>query len=155
MVTVSTEHHAILDPCGRLERSGIAVDYVSPRSDGRVAVDDIEAALREETVLLSVMTANNETGVVQPISQLVGLAREHGVLFHTDATQAVGKVPFSARALGVDLVSLSAHKIYGPQGHRGVVCSAPATAYRAPTARGRVETRVSTRGRLLIGYTEA
>ncbi len=116
MVTVSTEHHAILDPCGRLERSGIAVDYVSPRSDGRVAVDDIAAALREKTVLLSVMTANNETGVVQPISQLVGLAREHGVLFHTDATQAVGKVPFSARALGVDLVSLSAHKIYGPKG---------------------------------------
>ena len=116
VVTLATEHHAILDPCRRLERTGIPVDYVAPRPDGRVAVDDIAAVLRDETVLLSVMTANNETGVLQPIAQLAALAGERGVLFHTDATQAVGKVPFSARALGVDLVSLSAHKIYGPKG---------------------------------------
>tara|TARA_B100001146_G_scaffold221851_1_gene233064 strand:- start:173 stop:1042 length:870 start_codon:yes stop_codon:yes gene_type:complete len=118
---VNTEHRAVLDPCRQLENEGVCVTYVPPREDGLVDVNEIEKALTPETVLLSVMTANNEIGVLQPMAELSALAHRHSVLFHTDATQAVGKVPFSARALDVDLVSLTSHKIYGPKGV-GALC---------------------------------
>jgi len=121
IVTVNTEHRAVLDPCRQLENEGVCVTYVPPREDGLVDVNEIEKALTPETVLLSVMTANNEIGVLQPMAELSALAHRHSVLFHTDATQAVGKVPFSARALDVDLVSLTSHKIYGPKGV-GALC---------------------------------
>lgn len=121
IVTVTTEHRAVLDPCRQLENEGVCVTYVPPREDGLVDVKEIEKALTPETVLLSVMTANNEIGVLQPMAELSALAHRHSVLFHTDATQAVGKVPFSARALDVDLVSLTSHKIYGPKGV-GALC---------------------------------
>lgn len=116
VVTSATEHPAILDPCRRLEAGGAKVDYVTPDSDGRLAPEEVDAALRDDTSLLSVMAANNETGVLQPIEELAALARARGVRFHTDATQAIGKVPLSAAHLDIDFLSLSAHKIYGPKG---------------------------------------
>ena len=116
VVTVATEHRAVLDPCRTLEENGTRVSVVPPGSDGLVSIADIERALTANTVMLSVMTANNEIGVLQPIDEIGTLARERGILFHTDAAQAAGKVPFSVRDLGVDLASFSAHKIYGPKG---------------------------------------
>jgi len=121
VVTVETEHRAVLDPCRRLESEGVRVTYVRPGPDGVVDPQDVEEALTDDTVLLTVMTANNEIGVLQPMAALSALARSLGVLFHTDATQAVGKIPFDASELDVDLVSMSAHKMYGPKGV-GALC---------------------------------
>jgi len=121
IVTVETEHRAVLDPCRRLEREGVKVTYVQPGDDGLVDVEAVEQALTTDTVLMTVMTANNEIGVLQPVVELGALARRRGVLFHTDATQAVGKVPFDAAELDFDLVLLSAHKCYGPKGV-GALC---------------------------------
>ena len=113
LVTVATEHRSVLDPCRRLEAAGVRVTYIRPDADGRVDLEEVGRTLTDQTTLVSVMTANNEIGVLQPVAELCALAHQRGVLFHTDATQAVGKVPFSADA---DLVSLSAHKLYGPKG---------------------------------------
>ena len=116
MVTVQTEHKAVLDAGKRLERSGWRVTYLAPGPDGLVTVEQIAAALEEKTVLVSVMAANNEIGVVQPIAEIGRLCRSRGVLFHTDAVQAAGKVPLDVERMCIDLASLSAHKVYGPKG---------------------------------------
>jgi cysteine desulfurase len=116
LVTTAIEHHAVLHAAEELERRGASVTYVAPSAAGVVSVDAVRAALRPETRLLSVMMANNETGVLQPVAELGQLARERGIRFHVDAVQAAGKLPVDVRAIGCDLLTISAHKMHGPQG---------------------------------------
>ena len=116
LVTLQTEHKAVLDTMKRLERAGFEVTYLGVKKDGLVDLGKLEAALTPKTILLSVMLANNEIGVVQPLAEIGALCRKKGVLFHTDAVQGVGKIPFDVNAMNVDLASLTAHKIYGPKG---------------------------------------
>lgn len=115
-ITVNTEHKAVLDTFEHLSRQGAEVTYLQPGSDGLVTADQVEAAIRPDTLLVSVMAANNETGVLQPIQEIGAVAHQQGVLFHTDATQAVGKLPLSMADDTIDLLSLSGHKLYGPKG---------------------------------------
>ncbi|MBF5057429.1 cysteine desulfurase [Alcanivorax sp. 521-1] len=116
VITATSEHKAVVDPCAWLERQGHEVTWIAPEADGRVDPAKVKAALREDTVLVSIMHANNETGVINDIAAIGALCREHGALFHTDAAQSAGKLPLDVRELPVDLVSLCAHKIYGPKG---------------------------------------
>ncbi len=116
LVTCQTEHKAVLDSLHALERQGFLVTWLPVGRDGRLDLDDLARALRPDTILVSVMHANNEVGVLQPVEEIGRLTRERGILFHTDAVQAAGKVPFDVEQVGADLVSLSAHKLYGPKG---------------------------------------
>ncbi len=116
VVTVATEHHAVLDPARRLEREGFRVTFLPVDRYGRVSVEQVAEAITGETILVSVMAANNEIGTLQPIREIGRLCKERGVLFHTDAAQAAGKVPLDVVDMGIDLMSLSAHKMYGPKG---------------------------------------
>ncbi|MDR1989423.1 MAG: IscS subfamily cysteine desulfurase [Acidobacteriaceae bacterium] len=116
IITCVTEHKAVIDTCKRLEKEGYRVTYLPVQKDGLVNLDDLRAAICDKTILISIMTANNETGVVQPLAEIGAIAKEKGILFHTDAVQAVGKIPFNVNDMKVDLVSMSAHKMYGPKG---------------------------------------
>ena len=116
IVTTTIEQRATLDVCKRLERQGVEVTYVSVGRDGLVDVEAVRAALTDKTILISIMFANNEIGTIQPVAALGKLAKEKGILFHTDATQAVGKIPVDVEAMGVDLLSATAHMLYGPKG---------------------------------------
>jgi cysteine desulfurase len=116
IITVSTEHKAVLDTAEHLARRGAEITYLHPDSEGLITVKQVEEAIRPTTLLVSVMAANNETGVIQPIQEIGAIAHRHGALFHTDATQAVGKIPLSFAGSPIDLLSLSAHKLYGPKG---------------------------------------
>ena len=116
LVTMSTEHEAVLDPYRALEREGIEVTYLAPRSDGLIDLDAFQEALRENTRFVSVMMANNEIGVLQPLYELGQITASRGIVLHSDAAQAVGKVPIDIKSLGVDLMSITAHKMYGPKG---------------------------------------
>jgi cysteine desulfurase len=115
-ITCVTEHKAVIDTCKRLEKQGARVTYLPVQKDGRISLDALRAALTDKTILITIMTANNEIGVIQPIEEIGALAKEKGILFHTDAVQAVGKVPFDVTKNKVDLASISGHKIYGPKG---------------------------------------
>jgi cysteine desulfurase len=111
-----TEHKAVIDTCKRLEKEGYRVTYLPVQKDGLVNLDDLRQAIGEKTILITIMTANNEIGVVQPIAEIGALAKAKGVLFHTDAVQAVGKIPFNVNELKVDMASITSHKMYGPKG---------------------------------------
>jgi cysteine desulfurase len=116
IVTTTIEQRATLDVCKRLERQGFEVTYVPVGRDGLVDVEAVRAALTEKTILISIMFANNEIGTIQPVAELGKLAKEKGIIFHTDATQAVGKIPVDVEAMGIDLLSATAHMLYGPKG---------------------------------------
>lgn len=116
LITAASEHKSVLDPMKRLAREGWDVTFVKPDGDGLVSVDAVSEALTERTILVSVMAANNEVGTINPVGAIGRLCHERGILFHTDATQAVGKLPLNVADDCIDLLSLSAHKIYGPKG---------------------------------------
>ncbi len=115
-ITVTTEHKAILDTCKHIEKLGAEVTYLEPATDGLITVEQVASAIKPNTVLVTVMYANNEIGVIQPIKAITELCKSKGILFHTDATQAVGKIPVDVMADGIDLMSFTAHKMYGPKG---------------------------------------
>lgn len=116
MITVTTEHKAVLDTCKSVEKLGGKVTYLTPDGEGMITIDQVKDAITPETVLITIMFGNNEIGVLQPIREIASLAKEHGILFHTDATQAVGKIPVDVLADNIDLMSFTAHKMYGPKG---------------------------------------
>ena len=116
VITCVTEHKAVIDTCKKLEKQGLRVTYLPVQKDGRIDLNELRASITDKTILITIMTANNEIGVIQPIAEIGAIAKEKGIIFHTDGVQAVGKVPFDVNALKVDLVSISAHKIYGPKG---------------------------------------
>jgi len=120
VVTQATEHKAVLDTCKRLEREGFQVTYLPVDKYGQVSAEQIREAITDKTILVSIMAANNEIGTIQPVAAIGQLCKEKGVLFHTDAVQAVGKVPLDVEEMGIDLLSLTAHKLYGPKGVGGL-----------------------------------
>jgi cysteine desulfurase len=116
IITAVTEHKAVLDTCKRLEKYGYRVTYMPVQKDGLIDLDDLKRAIDDKTILVTIMAANNEIGVLQPIAEIGKLCHEKGVIFHTDATQAIGKVPIDVIKQNIDLASISAHKMYGPKG---------------------------------------
>lgn len=116
VVTAATEHHAVLDSCHALEREGFGVTYLAPDATGRIEAEQVREAIDDRTVLVTLMLANNEVGTILPLREIGAVCRERGVLFHTDAVQGFGKIPFDVEEINVDLASVTAHKLYGPKG---------------------------------------
>ena len=116
IITVKTEHKAVLDSCEHLEKSGADINYLDVKKDGLIDLKELENAIKPTTILIAVMYANNETGVIQPIREIGAIAKKHNILFFSDATQAVGKIPIDIIKDGIDVMAFSAHKIYGPKG---------------------------------------
>ncbi len=124
IITAVTEHKAVLDTCKRLEKYGYRVTYMPVQKDGLIDLEELKRAMDDKTILVTIMAANNEIGVVQPVAEIGKLCRERGVIFHTDATQAVGKIPIDVNKMNIDLMSISAHKMYGPKGVGALVRAA-------------------------------
>ncbi|PSO48446.1 MAG: IscS subfamily cysteine desulfurase [Cyanobacteria bacterium SW_9_44_58] len=116
IITVATEHRAVIDPCQYLESLGFEITWLPVEEDGRVDLDRLADSIRSDTILVSVMAANSEIGVLQPLAEIGHICRENNVFFHTDAAQAIGKIPLDVEAMNIDLMSLTAHKVYGPKG---------------------------------------
>jgi len=116
IITTAIEHHAVLNPCKQLQKEGFEVTFVMPDREGRIDLESIRKVIRTDTIIVSVMTANNEIGTIEPVSEIGRICRENGILFHTDAVQAVGSISVNVQETGCDLLSLSAHKFYGPKG---------------------------------------
>ncbi len=116
IITIATEHNAVLDPCAYLQNLGFEITYLPVNPDGIINITSLEKALRDDTILVSVMAANNEIGVLQPLAKIGEMCKENSIIFHTDAAQAIGKIPLDVQAMNIDLMSLTAHKIYGPKG---------------------------------------
>src|ERR1700753_864884 len=116
IITQVTEHKAVLDTCKRLEKSGYRGTYLPVKADGLIDLDDLKRAMDDKTILVSIMFANNEIGVVQPVAEIGKLCHERNVIFHTDGVQAIGKIPVDVNAMNIDVLSLTAHKLYGPKG---------------------------------------
>lgn len=116
IITCVTEHKCVLDACRHLEKDGFEVTYLGVQKDGLINLDELKAAIKENTVLVSIMAVNNEIGVIQPLAEIGATCRERGVFFHTDAAQAVGKIPLDVEAMNIDMLSISGHKIYAPKG---------------------------------------
>ncbi len=116
VITVVTEHNAVLDPCEYLRSLGFDITFLPVQPDGLIDLTELEKTIRPDTILVSVMAANNEIGVLQPLAEIGAICREHQVLFHTDAAQALGKIPLDVQGMNIDLLSMTAHKIYGPKG---------------------------------------
>jgi cysteine desulfurase len=116
IITQVTEHKAVLDTCKRLEKAGYRVTYLPVKADGLIDLEDLKRAFDEKTILVSIMFANNEIGVVQPVAEIGKLCRERNVIFHSDGVQAAGKIPIDVNSMNIDVLSLSAHKLYGPKG---------------------------------------
>ncbi len=159
IVTARTEHKSVLDPCRRLEREGVGVTYLVPDGSGRIDPEQVRAALRPETVLVSIMQANNEIGVVQPIPTIAGLCRERGVLLHVDAAQSAGKLPLDVQRDAIDLLSCTAHKLYGPKGIGALYVAADARAALQPLIYGGGQERGLRSGTLpvhqIVGFGRA
>lgn len=116
IITCTTEHKAVLDTCKHLEKLGAQVTYMPVKADGLIDLKELEAAITKQTILIAIMYGNNETGVIQPVREISAIARKNGILFFTDGTQAVGKIPVDVNADGIDLMAFSGHKMYGPKG---------------------------------------
>src|SRR5437899_2500291 len=116
IITAVTEHKAVLDTCKRLEKYGYRVTYMAVQKDGLIDLEELKRIMDDKTILVTIMAANNEIGVVQPVAEIGKLCHERGVIFHTDATQAVGKIPIDVSKMNIDVMSISAHKMYGPKG---------------------------------------
>ncbi len=137
IITEVTEHKCVLDTCKRLEKHGYRVTYLPVQKDGLIDLNQLKDAMCDETILVSIMAANNEIGILQPIKEIGQLCHDKGVLFHSDAVQAAGKIPFNVIESNVDLCSVSAHKFYGPKGVGALVCTAAQSAGAAGGADGR------------------
>ena len=122
IITSKIEHHAVLNSCKSMEEAGFSVTYLNVKEDGKVDLEELENSIKNDTILISIMTANNEVGTIQDIERIAQIAKRHNIYFHTDAVQAIGNIEIDVRSQGIDMLSMSAHKFYGPKRDRCSLC---------------------------------